>query len=96
MSVSIHQRSYDTEAFAEDDGRLRVRGVLTDTKPQGLGLADGKPLTIHQMIVDLYVTMPAFEIVEVRAEMTVHPYEVCTEVLPDYQQLVGLSVTRRE
>lgn len=94
MSVPIHQRSYDTEAYAEDDGRLRVRGVLTDTKPQGLGLADGEPLTIHQMVVDLYVIVPGFEIVEVKAEMTVHPYELCTAVLPDYQQLVGLSVTR--
>ncbi len=94
MSTPIHQRSYDTEAFAEDDGRLRVRGTLTDTKPQGLCRSDGEPLTIHQMIVDLWVAMPAFEIVEVEARMTVHPYELCTAVLPDYQQLVGLSITR--
>ncbi|MEM7338534.1 MAG: DUF2889 domain-containing protein [Actinomycetota bacterium] len=94
MSISIHQRSYDCEAFAEDDGRIRVRGRLVDNKPQGLGLADGEPLIIHEMVVQLYVTVPAFEIDAVDVDMVVHPYAVCTDVLPDYQQLVGLSITR--
>lgn len=73
---------------------MRVRGTLTDTKPLGLGLADGEPLTIHQMTIDLYVTIPGFEIVAVESSMSVHPYDLCTRVLPDYQQLVGLSISR--
>jgi len=87
-------RTYDCEAFAEDDGRMRVRGRLTDNKPQGLGLADGEPLTIHEMVVDLYVSMPDFIIQDVEASMEVRPYDLCTGILEDYQKLVGLSIAR--
>lgn len=93
-STPIHLRDYRCEAFAEADGRMRVRGQLVDTKPLGLSRADGTPLTIHDMIVDLYVAMPSFVIDEVHVTMQVHPYPVCTGVLEDYQQLVGLSITR--
>ena len=94
MSTPIHVRNYDCRAFAEDDGRMRVRGRLVDTKPQGLALSDGEPLTIHDMVVDLWVTMPEFVIDQVEVAMDVHPYELCTGILDDYQQLVGLSITR--
>ncbi len=73
---------------------MRVRGTLTDNRPQGLCLADGEPLIIHQMVVDLVVTVPGFVIVEAEARMEVNPYKTCTEILPDYQQLVGLSISR--
>lgn len=93
-STPIHLRDYRCAAFAEDDGRMRVRGHLVDTKPHGLSRADGTPLVIHDMIVDLYVAMPSFVIDEVDVTMQVHPYQACTGVLEDYQQLVGLSITR--
>ena len=73
---------------------MRVRGHLNDTKPHGLGLADGEPLVIHDMTIDLVVAVPSFEITAVETTMHVHPYQLCTNVLPDYQQLVGLSITR--
>ncbi len=94
VSVPIHQRSYDCEAFDEGDGRMRVRGRLVDNKPHGLSLADGEPLVIHDMVVDLIVSVPEFIIEGVDATMNVHPYQSCTDILPDYQQLVGLSITR--
>jgi hypothetical protein len=94
MSIPIHVRNYHCEAFAEDDGRMRVRGRLVDDKRQGLGLADGEPLTIHDMVVELYVTMPDFVIDEVDVEMNVRPYSACRNILDDYQQLVGVSITR--
>lgn len=73
---------------------MRVRGRLVDTKPLGLGRADGSPLTIHDMVVDLFIAMPDFVIDRVEVTMQVHPYEACTGVVEDYQQLVGLSITR--
>lgn len=94
MSIPIHTRSYQCDAFAEDDGRLRVRGRLVDTKEQGLGLIDGEPLEIHNMVVDLLIDPTSFEIVEVLVDMDTRPYQVCTNILSDYQQLVGLSVSR--
>lgn len=73
---------------------MRVRGRLVDNKPHGLCLADGEPMVIHDMVVDLIVTVPEFIIEGVESKMNVHPYQACTDVLPDYQQLVGLSITR--
>ncbi len=73
---------------------MLVRGRLIDNRPQGLSLADGEPLVIHDMVVELVVEVPGFEIVEAEAGMNVHPYGLCTNVLPDYQQLVGLSISR--
>jgi len=92
--LNIHNRTYRTEAFAEDDGRLRVAGRLTDIKPIGLGPEDGEPLVVHDLSIELFIELPSFEIVDVTSEMHTHPYEVCTAVLPDYRALIGLSVAR--
>ena len=94
VSTRIHLRNIECEAFDEGGGRMRVRGTLTDNRPEGLCLADGEPLTIHQMVVDLIITVPGFVIVDVETAMKVHPYQTCTEVLPDYRQLIGLSISR--
>lgn len=91
---SVHRRVYDCEAFEDGPDRMRVRGHLNDTKPLGLGLADGEPMVIHDMSIDLIVTLPDFTIVDVIAEMHVHPYDICPSVLADYRQLIGRSVTR--
>jgi hypothetical protein len=92
--IPIHQRSYATEVFAQPDGTMRVHGRLTDTKPHGLCLADGQPLVIHDMAVDLYVDPVTFEIVRVAADMDVRPYDLCPAILESYQQLVGVSIAR--
>lgn len=92
--LNIHNRTYQTEAFAEDDGRLRVAGRLTDVKPMGLGPEDGEPMVIHDMSLELLIELPGFDIVDVTSEMHTHPYGLCTAILPDYRALVGLSVAR--
>ncbi len=92
--LNIHNRTYQTEAFAEDDGRLRVAGRLTDVKPIGLGPEDGEPMVIHDMSLELLVEIPSFEILDVTTEMFTHPYGLCTAILPDYRALIGLSVAR--
>ncbi|MEZ5263632.1 MAG: DUF2889 domain-containing protein [Acidimicrobiia bacterium] len=92
--LNIHNRTYQTESFAEDDGRLRVVGRLTDVKPIGLGPEDGEPLVVHDMTLELLVEIPSFEIVDVVTDMHTHPYELCTGILPDYRALIGLSVAR--
>ena len=92
--IPIHQRSYETEAFDEGDGRMRVRGRLTDNKPQGLCLADGNDLAIHDMCIDLLVDPQTFTIVAVENEMMVRAYSNCEAILPNYQALVGVSITR--
>ncbi|MFT7648872.1 MAG: hypothetical protein ACI8Y4_003627 [Candidatus Poriferisodalaceae bacterium] len=92
--ISIHQRSYITEAFDEGDGTMRVYGRLTDTKPHGLAIADGKPLVIHDMALNMFVQQGTFEIVSVEADMHVHPYGQCRHILDNYKQLAGVSIAR--
>lgn len=92
--ISIHQRSYETEAFDEGDGTMRLIGRLVDTKPAGLGLADGEPIIIHDMTIELIVRGDTFEIVAARQVMDIHPYSQCTDILPSYDQLVGVSIAR--
>ncbi len=94
MPTLIHRRVYDCEAFTEGADALRVRGHLTDTKPHGLCLADGRRLVIHEMTIDLVVSIPDFEITAVETEMEIHPYQACRGILIDYQRLVGTSITR--
>ena len=73
---------------------MRLVGRLVDTKPQGLGLADGEPLVIHDMVVELIVAGESFEILDISTTMNVHPYDQCTKVLDTYRQLVGMSIAR--
>lgn len=92
--ISIHQRSYQTEAFDEGDGTMRLVGRLIDTKPHGLGLADGEPLVIHDMVVEMTIDGATFEILDIATTMNVHPYDECPTVLNAYRQLVGVSIAR--
>ncbi|MFV0257925.1 MAG: DUF2889 domain-containing protein [Acidimicrobiales bacterium] len=90
----LHDRSYQCSATMIGPDRVVVSGRLTDTKPLGLGRTDGEPLVIHDMVVDLTVVMPSFEIEAVEVDMLTHPYPVCRGILDDYQQLVGTSIAR--
>ncbi|MEM7095983.1 MAG: DUF2889 domain-containing protein [Actinomycetota bacterium] len=92
--ISIHQRSYETEAFDEGDGTMRIVGRLVDTKPEGLGLADGEPIVIHDMTIEMVVDGSTFEIRDIRPVMDIHPYRMCTGILDSYRQLIGLSIAR--
>ena len=92
--IPIHQRSYETEAFDEGDGTMRIVGRLIDTKPQGLGLVDGEPIVIHDMTIELIVDGATFEIVDLRPAMQIHPYEQCTSIVETYRTLIGTSIAR--
>lgn len=92
--ISIHQRNYETEAFDEGDGTMRIVGRLVDTKPAGLGLADGDPIVIHDMTIELIVDGTTFEIRDVRPSMQVHPYDHCTGIVQTYRSLIGESIAR--
>ncbi len=92
----IHHRTYDVEAYREDDGRrLRLRGMVHDEKPPGIYFPDDPdPLSVHQMVVDLVLDFPTLEIVEVDVVMEVTPHAACVSIEETYQKLVGLSIAR--
>ncbi|MEE9417370.1 MAG: DUF2889 domain-containing protein [Acidimicrobiales bacterium] len=91
----IHTRSYDTQVFLRDEAHLVVRGVLRDTKPPGMYVADDPDsLDIHEMHVELLVGIANLEILEATATMQTHPNETCPSINDDYTALVGLSIAR--
>lgn len=91
----IHSRSYDVKTYRIDGDTMRIRGRVTDTKPAGLFVVDDvEPLDVHDMIVDLVVSYPMFDILAVDVVFDTHPHESCPSISDAYQALVGLSIAR--
>ena len=91
----LHERTYSVRAFRQSADRLLIRGKVHDIKPSGLYfLQDDKPLSIHEMVVDIVVAFPGLEIVEASMVMETHPHRHCIEITDHYDKLVGLSIVR--
>lgn len=94
-ATQIHDRRYQVRTYKLTDDVMLLRGVVCDEKPAGLYIDDDPdPLWMHHMIVDLHVAWPTFEIVDARVEFREHPHTGCTNIVPEYQKLIGLSITR--
>jgi len=93
--IPLHTRNYDVLAFRRDASTLLLRGEVRDVKPPGLYIEDDpEPLTVHHMVIELAVTVPDLVIVEAVARMETHPQPTCPNVMPAYEQIVGLSIAR--
>lgn len=91
----IHSRDYETKVYRVSDDELLVRGAVSDRKPPGLYVADDpEELEIHQMQLELRVSIPALEITSARVVFESHPHSRCPMIAADYEKLVGLSVAR--
>ena len=91
----LHRRAYDVESFLEDEDHFRLVGSLRDVNPAGLwGIGDTEPMTVHHMLLELTVHARTLTIKAVDAKMLVHPQLECVDILPAYEQLVGLSIAR--
>ena len=91
----LHTRAYEIESVLEDDEHFRLIGQLRDVNPNGLwGIGANEPLTIHHMQVELLVLASTLTIVDVSVEMLVRPQLECRDILPAYDQLIGLSIAR--
>ena len=91
----IHTRTYDVKAYRKDANTMLLRGIVRDQKPGGTYIADDpEPLTVHHMVVDLEVSYPSTEIVGVKVVFEDHPHTSCPEIVPDYEKIIGLSISR--
>lgn len=91
----IHTRRYETRVYQTADDELLVRGAVSDEKPPGLYVEDDPdPLEIHQMQLELRVSLPRLEIREARVVFETHPNSKCPLIASDYEKLVGLSIAR--
>ena len=93
--IPIHSRSYTVNVFRVDEGHMRLRGRVIDTKPAGLYVRnDDDPLDVHDMVVDLIVSFPFLEIQSVTVILDTHPNLLCPSIEPLFQQLAGVSIAR--
>ena len=91
----IHTRQYHVQVFRRDATTMILRGVVQDTKPGNLYIAeDDGQLTIHHMIVDLDVRFPDLTIVAVNVDFESFPHDTCPAIVEHYAKLVGMSIGR--
>ena len=91
----IHTRGYEVRTYKMRDDMFILRGVVIDEKPAGLYVAeDPEVLWVHHMVVDLEVSFPMFVIEKVSVTFHERPHTHCTDIEPEYQKLVGLSIAR--
>jgi hypothetical protein len=91
----IHERRYETRVYQVADDELLVRGAVSDQKPAGLYVVgDPEPMEIHQMQLELRVSLPKLEIKAARVVFETHPHSTCPIIANDYEKLVGLSIAR--
>jgi len=91
----LHTRDYETRVYQLSDRELLVRGVVSDRKPPGLYVeSDPEPLEMHQMQLELQVSLPDLTITQARVLFETHPHSNCPRIADDYEKLVGLSIAR--
>jgi hypothetical protein len=100
----LHQRDYAVRAWALDESTVLIRGAVMDIRPSevvaeqveefGVSAGAQRPLPVHHMVVDLHVGFPDMTIQRADVVFEVHPQPGCPSIAPDYQRLVGLSISR--
>jgi len=90
----VHLRQIEIRAFDLGEHRVLVEGKLADTRPSPSsgGETKDEPARIHDLIARIWVQGPDLTISAAEAEMAKIPREMCPEVLPGVQKLVGLKI----
>jgi hypothetical protein len=91
----LHHRTYDVRSYRQSGTEIRIRGRVRDVKPPGTFLpGDPDPMTIHDMVLDIVVELPAMVITAAEVVMNTHPHDECTKIVDHYERLIGLSIAR--
>lgn len=91
----IHTRSVTCTGHRRTDGLWDIEGHITDAKTYGFDndwrgrVEPGMP--VHDMWIRLTVT-DELEIVAVEAVTDASPFQICPDITPNFQRLVGLRI----
>ena len=90
----VHLRQIEIHAYDLGEHRVLIEGKLTDTRPSPSSGGESKdePARIHDLAARIWVQGPDLTISAAEAEMDQIPREMCPEVLPGVQKLVGLKI----
>ena len=91
----IHNRSVHCEGFLREDGLWDIEGHLRDTKTYSFisdHRGDVKAGTaIHDMTIRVTLD-DNLNIIDVVTIMDSHPYSICPEIIPNFKDLIGLTI----
>jgi hypothetical protein len=87
----VHRRTISVEVYDRGD-YFAVVGTLHDERPWAGG--DLGPRDVHVMDLGLVVRRPDMRIVDAVADMRTFPHAECTDIEPEFRDLIGLSVAR--
>jgi hypothetical protein len=90
-TVPVHLRSMEFEATTSE-GAVTVVGRLRDRRPWATGADQIDEL--HDITLSITVDVATLTIQAAEVEMDRYPHTECPLVIPAFQGLVGLSVTR--
>ena len=99
----LHARDYSVRAWKVSDDSMLIRGAVMDNKPGAMfaarinsagGVDDGRPLTMHHMVVDLHVAFPTLVITDAKVVFESFPQPGCPAISDHYRSLIGLSIAR--
>jgi hypothetical protein len=95
---AIHTRTIQCVGYAREDGLWDIEGHLTDVKTYPfLKHENGKVVPPGAPIHDLWIRLTidiGHTIHQVEVVMDAYRASICTDILPAFQKLVGLSITR--
>ena len=91
----LHMRDITLRGYVREDGCVDIEARMTDVKSYSFGnrdrgvIAAGEPL--HDMWIRMTVT-PDLLITDCEASLDSGPYNICGDVTPNMQRLVGLRI----
>ena len=91
----IHQRHIQCNGYLREDGLWDIEAHLTDDKGYTFPTLQRGQLQPGELVHELWLrlTMDNQLVIQyVEASMPVTPFKICTEVEPNFKQLVGLKI----
>ena len=92
----LHHRIIDCRGYERADGLFDIEGRLTDAKDYGFDTVLRGRLEAGDYIHDMWLRLTldeTFKIHRIEAVSDAHPYPNCSDILPNYEELIGLRIT---
>jgi len=93
----IHTRKVECQGFRRTDGLWDIEGRITDTKAYAFPNRERGMLEPGMPIHDMWIRLTVDDDLTIRAVEAVtdaSPYTICPNVTPNFQRLVGVSISR--
>jgi hypothetical protein len=94
MKKPVHVRQTEIKTYDLGAHQVLVEATLRDTRtpPPSEEPPEGQMVLVHDLVAHIYVQGPDLTIAAVEAEMPHIPRDMCREVIPDVQKLVGIKI----